>query len=61
MQSQERPACDAEGLSADAKASVVAQRLLELTQGQEAVLGGGLLWDRLGVGELGRVMQSLSE
>jgi len=51
---------DAKGLRADTEASVAAQRLAELTQGQEAVLGG-FLWGTLGVGEPNRVTQSLSE
>jgi len=51
---------DAEGLRADAKASVVVQRLAELMHGQELVLAG-FVWARLGASEPDRVMQSLSE
>jgi len=49
---------DTEGLRADTEASVAAQRLAELTQGQKATLRD-FLWGKLSTGELGRVTQSL--
>jgi len=51
---------DVGGLRTNTDASIAAQRLSELTQGQEAALGG-FSWGRLGAGEPGRVTQSLLE